>query len=73
MKNFGLCLGLATVLMFISCENKAAKTNETFENNTGVNKIPTDERKEADGTSVKTNKDSIDIDSKEVNVKIKSQ
>ncbi|MCF6132214.1 hypothetical protein [Flavobacterium wongokense] len=75
-KKIILCFGLASFLMFASCDKKTEKTVETTETttvvqDTVVKEVPAEEPKEEDGTSVKINNNGVDVNSKDVDVEIK--
>jgi len=73
MKNVGLCIGMFSFLMMISCDKKTEKTTETIETNTIEKEtvIVKDTVKKQDGTSVKVSSDGINVDSKDVKVEVK--
>jgi hypothetical protein len=72
MKNIGLCIGLFSFLLIVSCGKKEETTTETTETNTvETQTVEQDTVEESSKTSIKVSGDGISLDSKDVDVEIK--
>ena len=72
MKNIGLCIGMISFLLIISCAKKEEKTTEVIETKTIEKEtVIVKDSVKPDGTTIKVNSNGVSVDGDDLDVEIK--